>query len=220
MILRKLLHISTAVIVVSSSVSSAVAGQLYRFPDDQGVPTLSRSMPPEAAQRGYEIIDDKTFRLIERVPPALSEQELLEMKAREEEEAEQRRLADLAAKEAQKRQELQARYDRTLLITYSTEADLIAARDRDLGYREEQIELLSGKLPTLRQNLEVVQKEAADRELSGGKVTENMQKRLNAAQEEIQVREQAIRLYQQEIEELTAKYTYDLERFKTLHGNR
>lgn len=219
MIIRKIPSFGTALLLLLSFTTTTQAGQLYRFSNEEGVQTLSRSLPPEAAQKGYDILDDKSMRLIERVPPALSAEEIAELEAKEAEDAERQRQADIAAKEAEKQREKQARYDRTLLITYSDEAELVKARDRDIGYRQEQIELLSAKLPQLHESLEKIQKDAAEHELSGGKITANMQKRLNAAQEEIAVREQAIKIYKAEIEELTAKYAYDLERLRVLQGN-
>jgi chromosome segregation ATPase len=218
MMIRKIPSFGTALLLLFAVTATAHAAQLYRFPNEEGVQTLSRSLPPEAAQKGYDILDDKTMRLIERVPPALSAEEIADLEAKEAEDAEQRQ-ADIAAKEAEKQREKAARYDRTLLITYTNEAELISARDKDIGYRKEQIELLSAKLPELRKSLENVQKDAAERELSGGKITANMQKRLNAAQEEIAVREQAIEIYRAEIKELNAKYDFDLQRFRILRGN-
>jgi len=39
----------------------AMAGKLYRFPDKNGISTISRSLPPSAAQGGYDILDDKSL---------------------------------------------------------------------------------------------------------------------------------------------------------------
>lgn len=218
--IRKLLSFSTCLLCLISFSFNAYAGQLYRFPDENGVLTLSRSLPPEAAQKGYDILDDKNMRLIERVPPAPTEAEIAAMEAEQAQEQERRKQAEIEAKKAEKQREIQARRDRTLLMTYSTEAELIAARDTDIGYREEKIKQHQAKLPGLQSRLEAVQKEAADRELSGGKITTNMQKRLDAAQEEIQVRKQAIRQYQAEIETLSEQYEQDLQRLRSLHKKR
>lgn len=216
MMIRKFLYHGICCISLFCLTLSASAGNLYRFEDEDGVKTLSRSLPPEAAQKGYDILNDKTMRLIERVPPAPTEEEIAEMKARQAEEAERQRQQAIADKEAAKQREKQARHDRTLMMTYPTEADLINARDRDINFRKEQIELLSAKLPKLKQRLERLQGEAAERELSGGKISKNMQKRLDAAQEEISVRQRAIEKYQAEIKELNQQYQRDLERLQQL----
>ncbi len=45
----------------------AEAGKIYRYTDNNGVSTLSKSLPPYAAQKGYDILDETSLRLIERV---------------------------------------------------------------------------------------------------------------------------------------------------------
>lgn len=195
---------------------SVSAGQLYRFPDENGVMTLSTTLPSSASQKGYDIIDAETMRLIERVPAALTEQELLEQAAKQKVEEEARIQAEEQAKQAEEARQAQQSYDKTLLITYRSEADLIRARDSDIAYRQEQINMHQQKLPELKQYLYQIQNEAAQRELSGAKITANMQKRLDAAKEEIEVRNQAIAELQAEIAQLETKYQQDLERLKFL----
>ncbi|WP_091715140.1 hypothetical protein [Methylophaga sulfidovorans] len=195
---------------------SVSAGQLYRFPDENGVMTLSTSLPSSASQKGYDIIDSETMRLIERVPAALTKQELLEQAAKQKVEEEARLQAEEQAKQAEEARQAQQTYDKTLLITYRSEADLIRARDSDIAYRQEQIKMHEQKLPELKQYLYQLQNEAAQRELSGAKITANMQMRLNAAKEEIQVRKQAITELKAEITELETKYQHDLERLTYL----
>ncbi|MCX4193601.1 DUF4124 domain-containing protein [Methylophaga sp. OBS1] len=218
MMIRKFLCLSTSLLLFACL--SAQAGQLYRFPDENGVLTLSTSLPPEAAQKGYDIIDDKTMRVIKRVAPAPTEDELEALEAEKLREAERKKKQEIAAQEAEKARQKQRQHDRTLLITYPTEVDLLAARDKDINYRQEQIGMLSAKLPILKQRLQDVQKEAAERELSGGKITDNMQKRLDAAQEEIRIRQQSIKIYQAEIEALKTQYQQDLERLRYLRGTQ
>jgi len=192
------------------------AGQLFRFTDENGTKTLSRSLPAEAAQKGYEVLNDKTMRVIERVPPALTDSELAEQKRLEQVEKEAQQQAEQAAIEAEKARQQQAIIDKTLLNTYRSEADLINARDADIGYRHSQIEQHQAKLPVLEQHLIKVQQEAAEHELSGGKLTENMQKRLNAAQQEIDIRQQTIAQLEAEIESLSTKYEAERARLNYL----
>lgn len=218
MMIRKFLFHSICCLPLLLLSVSAIAGNLYRFENEDGVKTLSRSLPPEAAQQGYDILDGNTMRLIERVPPAPTEAEIAEMKAREAEEKERQRQQAEAEKQAQIKRDKQRHYDRTLLTTYPTEADLMAARDKDINYRQEQIRLLNDKLPKLQQRLENVQQQAAKKELSGGQISKNMQKRLDAAQQEITVSRDAIAQYRAEIEELSEQYQQDLERLRQLRG--
>lgn len=214
--IRKILCSSTCIFVLFSLTATVNAGNLYRFKNENGVTTLSRSMPAEAAQRGYDILDDKTMRLLERIPPAPTADEIAEMEAEELREKERQIQEQIEAKQAEQARVKQARIDRSLLTSYSSEQDLIKARDKDLNYRKEQIELLESKLPDLEARLVSVQKDAAERELSGGKITDNMQKRLDAAHEAIAVRKAAIEEYQQELDLLSTKYEQELNRLREL----
>lgn len=218
--IRKFLARGTCCICLLVFSYSVSAGPLYRFPDENGVMTLSRSLPPEAAQKGYDVLDDKSMRLIERVAPAPTADEIAAIEAQKAQELAQQQQAEIEAKQAEKQREKQARIDRTLLVTYPTEQDLLNARDKDLGYREEQIHTYQAKLPVLQENLEQVQKEAAEHELGGGKITPNMQKRLDAAHEEIAVRKLAIEKYQAEIDVLSTQYEADLNRLRQLLHKR
>jgi hypothetical protein len=215
MIIRKFLlpGISVLALVLSLHVH---AGNLYRFIDENGVKTLSRSLPPDAAQRGYDILDDKSMRLIERVPPAPTAEEIAEMKRREQQEAEAMRQAEIEAGEAEKRREEQARHDHTLLTTYQSEQDLLRARDHDISYRQTRIEAHRQKLAKLERDLIKFQQEAAERELSGGNISPNLQKKLNAVQQEIGLRTQAIAQLEDEIDTLSTKYESDLQRLHEL----
>ncbi|WP_438971293.1 DUF4124 domain-containing protein [Methylophaga sp.] len=218
--IRKFVLASTCLIAFFTLSFSVIAGQLYRFPDENGVLTLSRSLPPEAAQKGYDILDDDSMRLIQRVAPAPTADEIAEMETQKAVEIERQKRIELEAQEAEKQRAKQARIDRTLLVTYSTEKALIKARDKELNYRKEQIETYKSKLPDLKENLVEIQKEAADRELGGGKITTNMQKRLDAAHEEIEVRKKAIERFQAEIDVLAEKYESDLRRLRYLLGKQ
>ena len=193
-----------------------VAGQLYRFTDENGVITLSRSMPPTAAQRGYDIIDDRTMRLIKRVDPAPTAEQIESMKQEKKRQAELQRQAEQARNAAERARQKQAAYDRSLLITYPSETDLLRAKESDMSYRQQQINQHQSKMPELQKQLDSIQQQAAERELSGAKVTKNMQKRLDAAQEEIRVRKETIKQLQTEIDDLSAKYDRDLQRLRLL----
>lgn len=219
MIRKKLFFIINAV-MLTLCLSSAWAGNLYRYTDDEGVQTLSRSLPPSVAQRGYDILDDKSMRLIERIDPAPTEAEIAEMKKQAAIEAEKRRQAKIAAEKAEEARKKQAVYDRTLLTTYESEQDLIDARDKLINYRQARIRTHQAKLPELKAHLLALQEQAAKREVSGKKLTVNMQKNLDAAQQEIDLREKAIAELEAEIKELEISYAKDQQRLKQLLERR
>jgi hypothetical protein len=67
--MRKLNFYPVSILAVALSLVSlaSYAGNIYRFHDENRVSTLSKTLPPYAAQQGYEILDDKSFLVIKRV---------------------------------------------------------------------------------------------------------------------------------------------------------
>ena len=86
--------------------------------------TLSTSLPSAAAQKGYDIIDAETMRLIERVPAALTEQELLEQAAQQKVEEEARLQAEAQAKQAEEAHGERERMSRQLTDIQAELAEL------------------------------------------------------------------------------------------------
>jgi predicted nucleic acid-binding Zn-ribbon protein len=218
--IRNFAFYGTFGLVLFGNITISHAANLYRYTDENGVTTMSKTLPAEFAQQGYDILDDRTMRLIEHVPPALTPQQIAEQEALEAAQAEQARQDAIQAQKAAEAKQKQAEEDRKLLITYPTEADLLSAKESEITYREEQIVFYESKLPALQAKLEKVQKEAADRELSGKAITENMQKRLDSVKEDIRLRQAAIEKFKVEIEALTEKFDADLARHRELLGTQ
>ena len=195
---------------------SIYAGQLYRFPDENGLPTISKTLPPSAAQNGYDILDDKSLRVIKRVAPALTPEQIVEQERELAEQKEAQRLTEIAEKEQQQQQRQRAIHDQNLLASYQIEQDLIDARDADLSYRKTQIEKKSELLANNKEKLLQLQQQAAEQELSGTTVSANLTKRLAATQKEIENNQRAIERLQAESQQLTKQYETDLLRLRHL----
>lgn len=205
----------SATFLIATTVSAA---QLYRFTDENGIPTLSKTLPPEVAQQGYDILDEKSMRVIERVPPAPTEAEIAEREIQKKMELEQQKQAEEAARIAAEKRRKQAIYDHNLLSAYQSEQDLLNERDEDLQYRENRIEILKAKRKGLQQRLQQVQQQAADNELSGLGLSPNLQSRLKAAQQELDNNQSSLQQLQTEIDALNMQYELDRQRLRELLG--
>lgn len=205
----------SATFLIATTVS---ATQLYRFTDENGIPTLSKTLPPEVAQQGYDILDEKSMRVIERVPPAPTEAEIAEREIQKKMELEQQKQAEEAARIAAEKRRKQAIYDHNLLSAYQSEQDLLNERDEDLQYRENRIEILKAKRKGLQQRLQQVQQQAADNELSGLGLSPNLQSRLKAAQQELDNNQSSLQQLQTEIDALNMQYELDRQRLRELLG--
>lgn len=214
---RKLIQTNIiSLFLFALTTSPATAGKLYRFADENGVKTMSRSLPAIAAQKGYDVLDDKTFRLIEHIGPALTPKQITELKHQKEQDKIAQQKVDKTEKEAQEKRDKRADYDRKLLASYHSEQALIRARDSELNYRQDLITKNTAKQKKLDKTAIDLQKIAADRELSGRGISGNLKKRLSANQKQTDNNQSTIKRLHMEISVLTTKFDADLSRLHTL----
>ena len=135
--------------------SPAGAVQFYKWVDEQGRVHYSDAVPPDAAgqQRELKSPSGETVQTIE--PPPTREQ--LEAKQRAHETAER----------AERRRRAQAEYDRTLLLTFSSAQEIMAAREDRLRALSAQIELSRKRLDKLQARLQAQRRIAVRIERTG-----------------------------------------------------
>jgi len=189
------------------------AGKIYRFIDDNGVSTLSRSLPPYAAQKGYDILDDTTLRLIERV---YTRDELIKIQQRQALIDEEKNKVEQQKQAAKQRRLEQRVNDRNLLARYPTTQVLTKSRNDDITYRDSQIDDVKEQLKNNKLKLTNLQQKAAEQEMSGEEVTVNLTKRLSATQKEINNNKRYISRATEEKNETSQQYENDLKRLKYL----
>lgn len=183
----------------------ALAGQVYRYVNDNGVTVIDDKVPPQFVPKGYDILDSNSLSLIQRVPRQLSEEEL-------------RSQSSVEARERLKEEEerrLRA-WDESLLLRYSSIEDIEAARERALRDIQIRISILKSNLTTIKGNIEREQQKAADFERRGITVPEDMLKNIDIMRLEIEDTEQSIAMRREEVEEIKASFQRDMERFSTL----
>ncbi len=215
--MKKIFHTLSLLFILFGMVS-AHAAQVYRFVDKHGVKTISKTLPPYAAQQGYEIVDVTTLRILKRVAPALTDEEIIELNRQKAEEQERQRLADIKAKEEQEQHRQAVLYDANLKANFRTEDELLEKRETELRYFRTQIDKTKTALTRNQNKLYQFQKQAADIELSGQTVSGNLEKRLIAAEQEIQNNEQELERLQKEHTATEEQYDRDLIRLRELLG--
>jgi hypothetical protein len=172
--------------------------------NDNGIRECGASVPPEHSQKRIEIVNERG--LVVKVIPAAKTKEQL---------AEEREAARIQQELEEQRKE-QARQDTILLNAYTTERDLILARDNNLKAIEGQIEISRGNLRVLKDNLNQLQKEAANFERSGKKPPEKLLKNIEETKAQIQTKQNYLDIKQKEKDEMQARFDRDLKRFREL----
>jgi len=184
--------------------AAAKSRDLYRYKNAEGNTVVDYHVPVEYAGAGYEVLNDEGM-VIEVVPRELTEEERKAADAastlQDEAEAEQQRLRD---------------WDESLMLRYSTVADIEAARERALGNLRIRLSILKGNRRSLKQKVENFQAQAADLERAGMEVDVARLRTIEDLQGEIAATERSIGDREHEIEDLAMLFQEDIERFEML----
>lgn len=182
---------------------SALASSIKCWVNKQNVRECGFQVPVEYARQRIEILNNRG--MVVRVIQAAKTKAQLKQDAR------------LAALRAQ--QERQAEKDRLLLKTYTTERDLIIARDNKITAIESLVEITESNNLNIGKSLESLQERAANYERSGEappkEILAIMKKSKNKIADNLKFIE-AKRNKQSEIRKIYAGY---LKRFKELKGS-
>ena len=184
----------------------SVAAEYKCWVNKQGVRECGSSVPPEYAQGRIEVVNERGL-IIRVIEPAKSREEL--EKEREEERLRKER-------EAAKRE--QERLDAILLNAYTTERDLLLARDANLKSAQSQLDITLGNLRNSQKSLSNLQEHAADYERSGKKAPDALVAEINELEQDIADREKQIEKKQAEKRALEERFEKDLQRFRELKG--
>ncbi|PAV24597.1 uncharacterized protein DUF4124 [Tamilnaduibacter salinus] len=180
----------------------AVASTMYRYTDENGKTVISNTVPSNASERGYDILNSQG-RVIERVEPAPTEEEIEARKARQERKAQQ---------EAQRKQ------DAELLRTYSHPDDAVRALRRKLEERRSLVQLKRGNISVVRSQLAEQEQRAADMERAGQTVSEAVTERIDRLQSRIKEIRSEIEEQQAETRVIREEYEEKIRRLETITG--
>ncbi len=180
------------------------ATPLYRYLNAEGNTVVDYQVPAEFIGGGYEVLNNDGM-VINVVPREPTPEE------RKVEDAEQKREQEARAEEERLRQ-----WDESLMLRYSTVADIEDARHRALGELQIRMSILRGNRRSLKQKVENFQSQAADMERAGMSVDVERLRAIEILQGEIASTERDIRDRQREIEALETVFDADIERFELL----
>jgi len=177
---------------------------MYRYRSAEGIMVVGYQVPPEAVSGGYEVLNEKGM-VVQVVPRELTEEE------RKSRDAEEKLL-----REAQAEQERLQKWDESLMLRYSTVADIEDAKRRAMGNLEIRLSILKGNRRGYKQQVENYQAQLADAERAGAAVDVELLREIESLQKEIKGIERGIAQREQEIAEISAAYDADIERFEML----
>jgi hypothetical protein len=177
---------------------------MYRYTDKTGQVVIGSSVPQEATQRGYDILNNNG-RVVTIIAPAPTEQELAERNAQQ---------------QHHNALELQRKQDRKLLKRFSHPDQARSAMNRKIRELEGLISPKRGNITVISGQLNAEQSRAADLERSGQKIPEATLGKIRRLEAQILNIEQEIENQTQDIQTQQEIYEIDIRRLQQLTDNK
>ena len=189
--------------IIGAVASQVLAGgpTLFRYKNDQGKMVMTSVLPPEIAEKGYDIvtISGEVVQHVEPAPPP------------EKREA----MQEAAAKAVE-----QAKYDKALVLKYGSLAELMKAQKRKSEESDAKLSVLTSNLTDIKNQIELQLSTAAKYEREGRVVPDTVLKSLEALYASQEQTEDSIKLKKNEIDEEKKRFDFELNRYKQLKGLR
>lgn len=193
-----------AALLLQVTAPAAESANLYRYTNDEGNVVVDYQVPTRYVAQGYEVLNMEGV-VLEVVPRQLTEEEKKVLNAQQE-------LEEAARAEQERLKE----WDESLLLRYSTIADIEAAEERALRDLRIRMSILKGNKRSLKQQAENYQAQAADLERRGQEVDVARLVAIEDIQAEIETTDRSINERAREIEEVEQAYQRDKDRFRML----
>ncbi len=205
--IKRRLAVAAACAVALSLAGPAGAG-IKCWKNADGVRECGNAVPPEYAQQGHKQVSKQGVTVGETT------------RAKTKEELEVERLAAVEAErerqEAERLARAQAAHDRVLLNTFTSEQDLLLARDGKLEAIDSRIKHQGQVITRLEETLVSMQGEAARLERSGKKVPQDLLDSITSLESRIEENRSLIQRRHAEKQEVAARFDADLMRYREL----
>lgn len=181
--------------------------EYYKYENEEGIPVISTSIPPNLVHKGYSVIkeDGTVIRTVDReLTPA-------EQAARDRELAEKKAAEDAGA--------ARKRHDEELFKLYAGPRDVEDARDRKLLSIDTAIATTKLNLEGLKLKKQHFEEQAADREREGQAPSAEILANLKTLDIQIGDKEREIEARTLEKQHVSDQFALDLARITELQGS-
>ena len=200
-----------ALLWASSAMADKKESEVYHWTDNEGVMHYGDRVPPEFAATGHIVLNEQGIEI-----------DRIDGEKTAEEKAEQKRRAELLAEQRKARDATLLR-DKVLLSTYLSINEIEALRDRRIEMVAGQIRVTKIYLDNLREKLLKLEKEAQrfspySTNPNARPIDERLARELSDTLDSIMLYEQNLARSRREQNQLMAKFSADIDRFKELHA--
>ncbi len=163
---------------------------LYRYENEKGVKVINHTIPPEYAQKGYEVLSSygSVIKVVDAAPTD----------------------GDITKENSERM--LREKFS-LLKRRYGSIDDIEAAKLRRLKNIDTNISILRGNIGSVNTRIENLMSQAADMERAGRNVPDTLLRQLSDTKAELAVSSAALKARIEEFEEVSQRYDEDMATF-------
>lgn len=181
--------------------STAFAERTFKWIDSEGHVHYGNRVPPEYAKQERKVMNERG-RTIKVYDAAKTPEQWAEEQRLKEEAAKNKVIA-----------EKQAIHDRSLLATYSSEQDMLLAKNGKIASVDALLQLTSSRIVSMQERLHKLTEEAATYERSGKALPASLESQLKNLREQISTNETFIKEKEQERIAISKQFDADIARY-------
>ncbi len=189
-------------LVVLVASSSFVQAKMYKWVDDEGHIHFGDNIPQKYLVKEHDELNEHGVKT-----------KHLEAEKTAEEKAEERRL-EKERKEIALAEKKKKMLDRVLLDTYTTENDLIIARDSRLDALATQIQMSEVFISGTNKKIDSMEKRVAQIKASGHEVPADLNNRIDNEKQQVVMQAKVMENHKKRSDEVSAQFNGYIERFR------
>ncbi len=195
-------------LTVACAGQPVMAAKMYKWVDEHGTVHYSDKLPPDSSKKAHDELNERGI-MTKSVNRAKTDQEReAERLALEAEKQKRRAAAEKAAKARMQ--------DQILLDTFTTERDLLMARDDRLGSIDSLIKITEGNNSRLTKQIKSTKASINDIASNNREVPENLTKKLSKLEQQFAKNRDFIKAKQQKRAKTETQFEAYLKRFREL----
>jgi len=188
--------------------TTAFGDRTFKWVDNEGQIHYGNRVPPEYAKLERKVINERGRTI--KVYDALKTPE---------QRMEEKQLAETAEKN-KALAEKQAVHDRSLLATYSSEQDMLLAKNGKVAAVDALLQLTNSRVESMKERLLGLTEEAATYERSGKALPASLESQINNLREQITTNEAFIKEKEGERHTIVRKFDDDIQRYIELTAEK
>ena len=198
----------SSLFILMFACSVPVQAKMYKWVDEDNVVHFGDSIPAKYLNKERKELNSQGATV--KIHPAAETAEQRKERFRLEQEE----------KEKKKIVQEQAKQDRVLLDTYTTEDDLTAARDARLYAVGSQLQLSESIIADAKRKLDLTEKQITNIKASGKEVPQNILDKMRREEKQLKTHEKVATVHQKRKQEINDQFNAYIKRFRELKANQ